>query len=147
MGFPLGRRSVDAPRVGEVRRLATEWAAARQIASDLVDDLALVLSELVSNAILHSGGQSIVVELVRRDGYIRVGVFDGTEKRPCLRPPASDSENGRGLYLVEWIARDRGGGWGVSPDGMTTWCCLPLAVGALVPGEQAFCPQLPGAQR
>jgi hypothetical protein len=49
-------------------------------------------------------------------------VDDGSEKRPRLSDVATDSETGRGLFLVDALA-DR---WGVSADGTTTWCTLTL---------------------
>lgn len=132
--FPIAQRSEsgevrasDAARIGEVRRLATDWASARELAPDVVDDLVVILSELVSNAILHSGGRKVTIQVAsRNEEFVRAVVSDGTEKRPVVRHPTDDSEQGRGLQLVEWIAKDRGGGWGVSTDGTVTWCCLPL---------------------
>ncbi|MER5756906.1 ATP-binding protein [Streptomyces sp. NPDC002088] len=54
-----------------------------------------------------------------------IKVRDGCPDLPVLRHAGPDDEGGRGLLLVESLAET----WGVSPDGTTTWCSLPLTKG------------------
>jgi len=56
------------------------------------------------------------------DMHLLIEVRDGSHELPVPGDAALDDEEGRGLFLVEAIAD----GWGVSPDGTTTWCSLPL---------------------
>ncbi len=91
----------------------------------IVEDATLIVSELVTNAIEHSGGRTVELTLDHHDGYLRIRVHDG---RPCLRPgaykPGSNAEAGRGLWLVKSIAFARDGDWGVLNNGATFWCEL-----------------------
>lgn len=90
------------------------------------EDLLLVVSELVTNAVVH-GAEPIVVTMVRAPGRFRVEVTDGaTESSPHNNPrPAADAENGRGLSVVTRLAV--AWGWRASPGrGKTVWAELPL---------------------
>ncbi|OKI10218.1 ATP-binding protein [Streptomyces sp. CB02923] len=94
----------------------------------IADDAELVVSELVTNAVMHSGGRKITVALTLRDGCLRITVGDGTPGNTALPTPPEDAdEHGRGLFLVQSIAAGQKGAWGISGNGATTWC--DLAVG------------------
>jgi anti-sigma regulatory factor (Ser/Thr protein kinase) len=110
--------------VGIVRRL-TCACLYRSGLSRVTGDAALVVSELVTNAIVHSGGTRITLTLGLRAGYLLIVVNDGGSIRrlPTFRHPGGDEESGRGLYLVQHLASACGGAWGTSDDG-TTWCTL-----------------------
>ncbi|GAA3785839.1 ATP-binding protein [Streptomyces chiangmaiensis] len=115
----------DARRVGMARRVAA--ARLRYCGlGDLVDDATLIVSELVTNAILHSGGHQVTLSMAVRDGWLRISVHDQMPGGPTVRTADGDAERGRGLFLVESIADARGGGWGTDDDGATTWCALAL---------------------
>jgi anti-sigma regulatory factor (Ser/Thr protein kinase) len=102
---------------------ATTPAAARAFARDAVakgratvhvDDLALVVSELVTNAVLHGTGD-VTLELTVDENAVRVEVHDESpgEVGAMERPP--QAESGRGLLLVSrlatrWGTRSAGGG-------------------------------------
>jgi len=85
----------------------------------LADSAALVLSELMTNALKHCGERDRLIEtrFVRlRDGSgrpagLRVEVHDAGETRPVLQEPSADAESGRGLPLVDALTAGR---WGVS---------------------------------
>jgi anti-sigma regulatory factor (Ser/Thr protein kinase) len=89
--------------------------------SSAMDTVPLLLTELVTNAIRHGGGEA-GVEVDFRHGQIRIAVTDGGTGIPELRPPDIESESGRGLFLVDRLADS----WGVSPDGATTWCAVTV---------------------
>ncbi|MEU3249571.1 ATP-binding protein [Streptomyces sp. NPDC006997] len=82
----------------------------------LADDLKLLTSELVTNAIRHGtcGKDGDLVELVLwpADGHYWLAVSDPGTGKPVLTHPDADSESGRGLLLVEnlstaWTVRPR----------------------------------------
>jgi anti-sigma regulatory factor (Ser/Thr protein kinase) len=89
--------------------------------------VALLVSELVSNAIGHSDGP-IGLRLRCTQRVLCVEVSDGDTRRPRLRDAGPEDEAGRGLHLVDRLA-DR---WGVRPlpDGKVVWCeVAPHAAG------------------
>lgn len=91
----------------------------------LIDSAELLLTELVTNALCHGRGSAIEVGVFFRGGRLVIEVEDGCPTRPQLRHAGQWEEGGRGLFLVESVAD----AWGVSADGTTTWCTLPLSEG------------------
>jgi serine phosphatase RsbU (regulator of sigma subunit)/anti-sigma regulatory factor (Ser/Thr protein kinase) len=100
-----GRAALD--QVRQSRVAAAECARALGFV-DLVDDLELVTTELVTNAVLHGGGLRRF-HLRTLDDGIRVEVTDRTSAGPVLIPAAEDAGTGRGLLLVAQLARR----WGI----------------------------------
>jgi anti-sigma regulatory factor (Ser/Thr protein kinase) len=88
---------------------------------DLTECAELLATELVTNALRHGRGD-VGVRMYPRADRLRIEVRDGSYECPVPRTAALDDEDGRGLLLVTAIADD----WGVSHDGTTTWCTLPL---------------------
>lgn len=89
---------------------------------DLAASAELLLTELLTNALRHGEGPAVGVRLFLVPTHLVIEVNDGSPKLPVPRTAALDDEDGRGLLLVEAIAD----AWGVSSDGTTTWCSLPL---------------------
>ncbi|MGC9477248.1 hypothetical protein CJD44_07500 [Streptomyces sp. alain-838] len=89
---------------------------------DIGDIAALLVSELVTNALRHATGP-IGVRLVRRragpDGVLLVEVSDPLPDLPRTRVARPGDEDGRGLQLVASSARR----WGTRPGeaGKTVW--------------------------
>ncbi|WP_369030744.1 ATP-binding protein [Streptomyces adonidis] len=81
----------------------------------LGDDLGLLTSELLTNAIRHGacGEDGDLVELVvwPADGHYWLAVSDPGSGKPVLALPGADSERGRGLFLVDRLAT----AWTVRP--------------------------------
>ncbi|NEA14041.1 ATP-binding protein [Streptomyces halstedii] len=107
--------SETLPRLPEsaatARRLVRVALAAWDL-DDLAEDGALIVSELVSNAVQHArrGSIRIVVdspEAVR----VRIGVVDFSKARPVRGEPVLEGESGRGLALVGELAE----AWGTEP--------------------------------
>jgi anti-sigma regulatory factor (Ser/Thr protein kinase) len=92
-----------------------QWALSPQIAEHAV----LLVSELVGNAVRHTGARVFGLRMMRRRGWIRIEVRDPSRGLPCLMPVQEMDISGRGLFLVDQLA-DR---WGVDllPRGKTTW--------------------------
>ena len=85
-----------------------EWGC-----DNAVVDAELLVSELVTNAVLHARSQATVS--VERDGHgvLRVAVCDASPAPPRLRDYGPDSVTGRGMLLVDRIAHR----WGVDVSG------------------------------
>lgn len=73
----------------------------------LSDTAKLLVSELVANAVLHSGTELEVVVETGAD-RVRVEVHDGNPQLPVRKHYSSMSGTGRGLLLVERMAADWG---------------------------------------
>ena len=97
---------VSGARAAVVRR-ATELGH-----EDLADDARLVLSELVTNAMLHGGGCT-GIEITSIDHGLRIEVRDGSRLPPLLARPSEESLTGRGLRLVDRLAER----WGATVEG------------------------------
>jgi anti-sigma regulatory factor (Ser/Thr protein kinase) len=82
----------------------------------------LLTSELVTNAVLHSGGSlQLQVELGLQG--CRITVQDSSSQLPSRRDAGSDAEDGRGLALVDGLASS----WGCRRfgPGKQVWFELP----------------------
>lgn len=114
--FPSETASVRA-----ARRFVVEAAAGSGVE---VDNLALLVSELASNAVLH-GRTSFAVALRVLDDRVRVSVSDQDPRPPVIERNQPTAVTGRGMLLVESLASR----WGVEPtdSGKTVWFELPLA--------------------
>lgn len=91
---------------------------------DVVDEAQLCVSELASNVITHIGmGTPATLAVAMKGTHLRIEVHDpDTRALPILRDADTDSEQGRGMALVDAIAVR----WGVLlwPDHKVTWCEL-----------------------
>ncbi|MFE0964888.1 ATP-binding protein [Streptomyces fungicidicus] len=85
----------------------------------LTENAVLLVSELVGNAVRHTGARVFGLRMRHRRGWIRIEVRDPSRGLPCLMPVQDMDVSGRGLFLVDALA-DR---WGVDllPRGKTTW--------------------------
>jgi anti-sigma regulatory factor (Ser/Thr protein kinase) len=111
----------------------TSPAAARRFVTSTLDSwgleglaetATLLVSELVTNALLHARSATRL-ELHRRDGVLHIEVEDTVTRLPTRRHYSPEAGTGRGLALVETLASS----WGVTfrADGKAVWFRLPLA--------------------
>jgi anti-sigma regulatory factor (Ser/Thr protein kinase) len=85
-------------------------------------DAILLTSELVTNAIRHEPGGTIMISVTCSHGELRVDVHDTSRDLPVVIEAAADSENGRGLMLVATLATE----WGYyrTPEGKAVYFTL-----------------------
>lgn len=91
--------------------------------TEIADSARLAVSELVTNALLHtdpSPAEAVQLVLSRRGDLFRVEVHDSSTKPPRPRHPAEDAESGRGLLLIREMADDHG--FHLTPYGKAVWC-------------------------
>jgi len=98
-------------------RCCLDWGLNQQLASG-----PLVVSELVTNAIQHAN-TDIDVVLASHDGRLRVGVRDRSPAPPVTRHAPPDATGGRGLRVVEALAR-ASGAWPTVDGGKFVWAVL-----------------------
>jgi anti-sigma regulatory factor (Ser/Thr protein kinase) len=95
----------------QLRELLHDWADPEQ-----VDAAELMVSEMVTNVLLHTDEDALIVaEIVGERGKrrLRVDVSDGSDEQPHRRRPGEMASSGRGLLLMEMLAES----WGVDPRG------------------------------
>ncbi|MEU9189544.1 ATP-binding protein [Streptomyces sp. NPDC048484] len=127
----------DPAEVGRARRWARSRLAGSGIEADepLAETLILLVSELVTNAVVHTG-RPAVLRLSVPDAVsgptageraigavvatVRLEVVDASTRAPRLRCSDGDDTNGRGLALVDGLA-DRWG-WNTEGAGKRIWC-------------------------
>jgi anti-sigma regulatory factor (Ser/Thr protein kinase) len=145
---PLAARSLapGSPAPGsQARRVrlaagpAAVPAARRQVQAALrtwevpVDpaDVALLTSELVTNAVRHVAGPVVTLVITCSCGQVRVDVHDTSRALPEVADVPADAETGRGLHLVATLADE----WGFyrTPAGKAVYFMLAFQSG-LAPG-------------
>lgn len=117
---------------------AASAAAARHFTADvlaqwgvgaLADSVELCVSELVTNAVVHTASD-VEVCLAIDARNVRVEVADDSERPPTLQEADDDATSGRGLFIVEAVAD----AWGTTanPIGKSVWFELarPPAAGS-----------------
>ncbi|MFE7133809.1 ATP-binding protein [Streptomyces sp. NPDC057638] len=102
-GFELPAR---VEYVSRARKLARERLHHWGIGGDTHDTALLVVSELVTNAVVHSGSHLITCELVNSVKQLRISVRDQgcAPTGPHVCQTRAAEERGRGLLLVEAVA-------------------------------------------
>ncbi|MFI1070512.1 SpoIIE family protein phosphatase [Streptomyces puniciscabiei] len=111
-----------------VRAALAEGAEVSEIPARLVDDAMAVVSELVTNAVVHAGTDVQVDWLLEETGAFVMEVGDRHPSRAPRDPLAAEGpydtpEYGRGLRLVTTLAES----WGVTyrAGAKTVWARLP----------------------
>ena len=113
--MPDGRLVLDrGPQAPADARGAVAGWLGDEVDHSVLEDVKLLVSELVTNAVLHQGtaGQIEMAVAVARGG-VRVEVCDPGSgfRKPTVGEPPPDSLGGRGLLIVDRVASR----WGVGP--------------------------------
>ncbi|QFZ75251.1 SpoIIE family protein phosphatase [Streptomyces fagopyri] len=101
----------------QVRELLHDWGS-----EDQRDSAVLLVSEILTNVLVHTDGDALLVAEVTGasgDRRMRVEVTDASGDLPHRRHPGELASSGRGLVLVEILAE----AWGVDPrgEGKSIW--------------------------
>jgi anti-sigma regulatory factor (Ser/Thr protein kinase) len=101
-----------------------EWALRDWgIESAAADDVRVVLSELVTNALAYSL-DVFRLALSLNECRILIEVWDSADGAPQVRQPDDLAVGGRGMFLVEALCKE----WGVRREkegGKTVWAAIP----------------------
>jgi anti-sigma regulatory factor (Ser/Thr protein kinase) len=117
----------DAASAALVRHSIADDLAGRSVSQDSIDDVVLVASELVGNAVVHTAADCVddldVAWDVEAEAVV-VRVADPSGDLPRKRSTNDLETGGRGLAIVAAIAVD----WGVlcSPTGKQVWARVPI---------------------
>ncbi|WP_199552594.1 SpoIIE family protein phosphatase [Streptomyces sp. N35] len=108
----------------QLRDLLHDWADPEQ-----VDSAVLLVSEMVTNVLVHTDGDALLIAEARGElgtRRLRVEVSDSSDDLPHKRRPGELASSGRGLVLMELLAD----AWGVDPrgQGKSIWFELYEAV-------------------
>jgi anti-sigma regulatory factor (Ser/Thr protein kinase) len=122
---------------GAARQAVRTWFHSRDCGDDATDTAALLVTELVSNAVVHADGRSLWLTVDETiDNVLHVAVRDGSHVLPRHAPKVPDVHRtgGRGLFLVEAMSTS----WGCEPlgTGKRVWFELPcVTISPSRPGE------------
>lgn len=109
----------DPRTPAEARHQVAEGCRLWRVPMVVADDLTLIVSELATNAVMHTASSEIEVSLYLTGEQVSVAVTDQSAYRTLTaRQARADAEGGRGLVLVEALA--------------TRWETLPTACGTAV---------------
>lgn len=117
----------DPASAAVVRHELTADLTRLRVVPSCVDDVVLVASELVANAIRHAepvSARKIDVTWDFEDDGIVIRVEDGTAEPPRRRSTGTRQPDGRGMAIIEALASD----WGVerTARGKRVWARVPV---------------------
>ncbi len=139
VGPPPPRRTVltvaqtEPARIADARHqlsgLLHDWKD-----EERADGAVLMLSEMLTNVLVHTDGDAMMVAEIsgeRGIRLLRVDVTDASDELPHRRSPGELASSGRGLMLLDSLSDV----WGVEPrgDGKSTW--FEVHEAGTVPGE------------
>ncbi|WP_405878115.1 ATP-binding protein [Streptomyces sp. NBC_01136] len=128
----------DPASVSAARKFVADVLAEWGLPSDaeVADTVRLIVSELATNAVQHTFGQSptfTVAVRLDRDEHLRIGVTDSHPRFPKRLPAAVQQDNGRGMVIIRWLTAECGGRLVVRPTregGKTVSIELPWTLSA-----------------
>jgi anti-sigma regulatory factor (Ser/Thr protein kinase) len=105
----------SSPYSAHMARFYVRAALSYHDLGDFTEDAEIVTSEIVTNAVQHSGAQTIGLELTSLEGSkaVAIVITDPSAVPPIKRDPACDTECGRGLHIVAALSSR----WGWRPQG------------------------------
>jgi anti-sigma regulatory factor (Ser/Thr protein kinase) len=116
----------DPAMIRGARQAFRRWLDERRVTN--TEDAMLVLSELVTNAMVHARA-GCTIEVQHRDDLLRLDVRDPSPEPPIISSAQPDGIGGRGLRLVAAIAQ--AWGWEPTDGGKRVWAHL------VAPGHRA----------
>lgn len=106
-------RSVDAPRMA--RHLLAEWLP--DLTREELGSAQLVVSELVTNAVVHGRGRVVLRADLDEDRVLVEVIDDGQGFERTVRQRDFESVGGRGLGIVDVVASR----WGIHEGTTHVW--------------------------
>lgn len=122
--LPAHGTSVSAAR-SRITEQLTRWGAGESV----YEDAALIVSELFTNALVHTDSSEITCQLRTTAQTVYLAITDQGHGPTGPRVREPDAESGRGLILVSALAQL----WGVNTEqgcGRTVWAVLPWGLPA-----------------
>jgi anti-sigma regulatory factor (Ser/Thr protein kinase) len=121
----------DPINAAVVRHSIAADLSARSVAPERIDDVVLVASELVSNAVVHATNraeENLDVAWEVQPDCVLIRVLDASPDLPRRRSTNDTDTRGRGLSIVAALALD----WGVrrTASGKQVWARVPIADGS-----------------
>lgn len=128
---PTARRAAfflpaDRKAIGEARHLVREQLGNWGIGPDGCATAALVVSELFTNAVLHTNSQTIACHVEATPDQLLIQVADDGSGPSTLMPQRAKThdEMGRGLLLIQAVSQRWGAGPTEGGDGRIVWATL-----------------------
>jgi anti-sigma regulatory factor (Ser/Thr protein kinase) len=121
--------------VTAARRFATQ--VLQGVAGQVLETIELMVSELASNCIRHTGA-GFELAILQTPDEIRVEATDNAGGVPTKRSPEPTDPSGRGLQIIDMLST----AWGVdrrSPIGKTVWFTIDIRAPAAL-GESPATP-------
>ena len=117
----------DPANAAVVRQSIAADLSSRDVSATAIDDIVLVASELVSNAVVHTShdvDDALDVAWEIQPDCVLIKVIDASPDLPRRRSTNETDTRGRGLSIVAALALD----WGVrrTANGKQVWARVPL---------------------
>ncbi|MEU8827074.1 ATP-binding protein [Streptomyces sp. NPDC048636] len=113
--LPSAPASVPAARA-YVTDVLAEWGLGA--GAEAADTVRLIVSELATNAVQHTVGQSPTFTIDLRLDHTRrleIGVTDSHPRLPRRLPAGTQQDHGRGLVIIRFLAAESGGDVVITP--------------------------------
>lgn len=121
--WPRRRIEVEHGPTGPAKARSAVAASAQALGlGQACDDVLLLVSEMVTNAVRHAR-PPVHLEISAGEQDVVVAVCDGSPEPPEPRPAGDDAEGGRGMLLVDLLTTDHGVRTD-PPDGKAVWARL-----------------------
>jgi anti-sigma regulatory factor (Ser/Thr protein kinase) len=117
--MPTAEFGADRASPRQARAFVSDTLSSHGVPDAATEVANLLVSELVTNAVLHARTGCTVSVDVAPGGLVRVTVHDGSRTTPRLRRPRDTGATGRGLVYVDRLATR----WGTAPTrgGKAVW--------------------------
>lgn len=106
--------TADARSPRRAREFTRQVLGNLGVDADFIEDAELIVTELVTNAVIHAGTDIILEIEAETDDAVHIRVTDYEQGTVAIREADPDAPTGRGLQIVDrlsdsWSVADRGG--------------------------------------